>query len=224
MFTNILNQTSSSLSIINGLYCFITSLILGGVIATAYIYSGKNSKSLSISLVLLPVLVQIVIMMVNGNLGTGVAVMGAFSLIRFRSVPGNSSDICFIFFAMVIGLAAGTGYLTFAFIATIIISAVVVVLFKSSFGENTMNQKQLKITIPENLDYTEVFEDTFIKYTKKLRLERVKTTNLGSMYELTYDITLKDRKEEKEFIDELRCRNGNLTIVCGKQSSIKDEL
>jgi uncharacterized membrane protein YhiD involved in acid resistance len=162
--------------------------------------------------------------MVNGNLGTGVAVLGAFSLIRFRSVPGSSKDICTIFFAMAIGLATGMGYIAFALAVTIVMSLIMFTLAKSPFAENYNNEKELKITIPEDLDYTGVFDDLFTKYTKSAILESVKTTNLGSMFQLKYLVALKDLTLEKAFIDDLRCRNGNLTIVCSKQQSGTGEL
>ena len=162
--------------------------------------------------------------MVNGNLGTGVAVLGAFSLIRFRSVPGNAKDIACIFFSMAVGLATGMGYITFAALITVVVSVFYMLLSKTKFGESESPEKELKVIIPENLDYTEIFDDLFTKYTKKSSLEKVKTTNLGSMYELSYHILLKDKKQEKAFIDEIRCRNGNLTVICARAQSIKEEL
>ncbi|MBS5897960.1 MAG: DUF4956 domain-containing protein, partial [Prevotella histicola] len=177
----------------------------------------------TISLVILPGLIQVVIMMVNGNLGTSVAALGAFSLVRFRSVPGNSKEICSVFFSMAIGLATGMGYITFAVLITIIIGLVLLILFKTSFGEKSLHSKELKITIPENLDYTEIFEDIFSNFASRISLERVKTTNLGSMYELQYSIVFKNDKLEKEFIDEIRCRNGNLPVICGRPQ-LRDEL
>lgn len=187
-------------------------------------YTGKYTKNFSIALVILPVLIQVVIMLVNGNLGTSVAVLGAFSLVRFRSVPGSSKEICSIFFAMAIGLATGMGYLTFALLATVIVGLIFVILYKTSFGEVKQDEKELRITIPENLDYTEIFDDLFETYTTEYALDKVKTTNLGSMYELHYHIILKDQTKEKNFIDDLRCRNGNLTIICSRVSSRKEEL
>lgn len=177
-----------------------------------------------ITLVLLPVLVQMVIMLVNGNLGTSVAVLGAFSLVRFRSVPGSSKEMAVIFFAMAIGLATGTGFLGFAAVMTLVIGSVFLALEKSRFGEWKQEQKDLRITIAEHLDYTEIFDDIFRKYTSKCCLERVKTTNLGSMYELDYHITLKDHGQEKEMLDAIRCRNGNLTVVCGRRSALQEGL
>ena len=224
MFTSILSSVEGSLTIQNALLCTIISLVLGFLIAVVYMSQGTHSKNFVVTLVLLPMLVQMIIMLVNGNLGTSVAVLGAFGLIRFRSVPGSSKEIASIFFAMAVGLATGTGFLTFAVMMTLVVGAIFFVLGKTSFGEMKNDEKDLRITIAENLDYTEIFDDIFRKYTGTCVLQRVKTTNLGSMYELDYHITLKDPKQEKEMIDAIRCRNGNLTIVCGRCNTVQDEL
>lgn len=222
MFETVLTDTAT-LSIGSALLCTAVSLVLGLIIAFVYIRKGDCTKNFAITLTLLPVLVQVVIMMVNGNLGTGVAVLGAFSLVRFRSVPGSSKEIIAIFFAMAVGIATSMGYLTFAAAVTIIVSLVMLLLSSTRFGEQPENEKELRITIPEDLDYTGVFDDLFATYTTKFTLERVKTVNLGSMYELRYTVKLKDMAREKAFIDDLRCRNGNLTIVCGRKA-VKEEL
>ena len=224
MFTSILSITTETLSVTNALICLIVSLVLGLVIAFTYMSSDKYSKNFVVTLVLMPILVQLVIMLVNGNLGTGVAVMGAFGLVRFRSVPGSSKEISFIFFAMAIGIATGMGFVTFAIAVTAIICLVFFILYKTSFGDTKESERNLKITIPEDLDYTQVFDDLFEKYAKLAYLEKVKTTNLGSMFELHYNITLKNPADEKAFIDDIRCRNGNLTIVCSRKQSQNDEL
>jgi len=224
MFTSVLSSVEGSLTVQNALLCTAVSIVLGLVIAVIYMYQGTYSKNFVVTLVLMPVLVQLVIMLVNGNLGTSVAVLGTFSLVRFRSVPGSSKEIASIFFAMAVGLATGTGFLTFAAIMTVIVGAVFLILGKTPFGERKEDEKDLRITIAENLDYTEIFEDIFQKYTSRCTLQRVKTTNLGSMYELDYHITLRDVKMEKEMIDAIRCRNGNLTIVCGRRATVQEEL
>ena len=177
------------------------------------------------TLVLLPVIVQIVIMLVNGNLGVGVSVMGAFSLVRFRSIPGTGKEIAYIFFAMSIGLATGTGFVGVAIGITLVIGLVMIVL-NAVLGssEEYRKARRLRIIIPEDLDFTGVFDDLFEKYTTRCELERVKTTNMGSLFELTYGIVLKDISKEKEFIDEIRCRNGNLTIICGIRENAMAEL
>jgi len=225
MFTSIFDSASvAALSVQEGILCLGVSVVLGFVIALVYRFSGPSSKSFAVTLTLLPALVQVVITMVNGNLGAGVAVMGAFGLVRFRSVPGSSKEICFVFFAMAVGLATGMGHLIFALFFTVIISALMFLLCRSPFGEPSDKEKHLKITIPEELDYTGVFDDLFQKYTSKAKLDRVKTTNMGSMYELTYNIRMKDPLQEKKLIDEIRCRNGNLTIVCGRAQENREEL
>lgn len=224
MFTSILNSAAADMTIENAVLCTAVSLVLGLFIAVIYMSQGSYSKSFVMTLVILPALVQIVIMLVNGNLGTSVAVLGTFSLVRFRSVPGSSKEIAIIFFAMAVGLATGTGFLTFAAMITVMIGLVFFVLGKFSFGESKENEKDLRITIAEHIDYTEIFEDIFKEYTSKYKLQRVKTTNLGSMYELEYYITLKDVKKEKEMIDSIRCRNGNLTVICGRRSTVQEVL
>lgn len=224
MFASILSTTGGSLTVSAAVICTVASIILGLGISFMYMKQGKCSKNFAISLVVLPVLIQVVIMMVNGNLGTGVAVMGAFSLVRFRSVPGSSKEICAVFFAMAIGLATGMGFIAFAVMITVVVGALFLILTKTSFGEQKQGVKELKVTIPETLDYTEVFDDLFTKYTTEASLESVKTTNLGSMFELKYSINLKDEKQEKALIDEMRCRNGNLTIMCSRPQMLNDQL
>ena len=151
--------------------------------------------------------------MVNGNLGTSVAILGAFSLVRFRSLPGTSKEILSVFFAMTIGLITGMGHLLFAFIVTIIGCIMIILLSKISVFERNKQEKILKIVIPENLDYTNVFDDVFAKYTKKVELEQVKTINMGSLFELKYNLLLNKDINEKNFIDDLRIKNGNLKII-----------
>lgn len=224
MFTSILSSVEGNLTMQNGLLCTVVSVVLGVLIAVIYMQQGNYSKNFVVTLAMMPVLVQVVIMMVNGNVGTSVAVLGTFGLVRFRSVPGTSREIANIFFAMAVGLATGMGYLTFSVAMVVVIGGMFLLLGKTSFGERKYNEKDLRITIAEDLDYTNIFEDIFAEYTSKSSLEQVKTTNLGSMYELKYHITLKDAKKEKEMIDQLRCRNGNLTIICGKRSTLQEEL
>ena len=224
MFTSILSSVEGNLTIQNGLLCTVVSVVHGILIAVIYMQQGNYSKNFVVTLAMMPVLVQVVIMMVNGNVGTSVAVLGTFGLVRFRSVPGTSREIANIFFAMAVGLATGMGYLTFSVAMVVVIGGMFMFLGKTSFGERKYNEKDLRITIAEDLDYTDIFEDIFAEYTSKHSLEQVKTTNLGSMYELKYHITLKNAKKEKEMIDQLRCRNGNLTIICGKRSTLQEEL
>lgn len=222
MFTSTLT-TAATLSVSSALINITCAIVLGLLIALTYMSSDKYSRNFVITLVMLPLLVQIVIMLVNGNLGTGMAVLGAFSLVRFRSIPGSSKEISFIFFAMAIGLATGMGYITYAIASTLIMCLLFLILSKSKFASSNDSMRNLKITIPEDLDYTDIFDDLFDKYTKKSELVKVKTTNLGSMFELNYSIEMKNISEEKKLIDELRCRNGNLTISLNR-NQYKDEL
>lgn len=224
MFTSILTGVEGSLTVQNAVLCTAVSLLLGILISAAYGIQGTCSKNFMVTLVLLPVLVQMIIMLVNGNLGTSVAVLGAFSLVRFRSVPGSSKEMAVIFFAMAAGLATGMGFLGFAVLMTAIIGGVFLLLEKTRFGESKRERKDLRVTIAEHLDYTEIFDDIFRQYTDQCDLQRVKTTNLGSMYELEYHIVLKDLRREKEMLDAIRCRNGNLTVICGRRAAIQEEL
>ena len=219
MFNSILESNSGTLSISTALICMGAALIFGIIIALVHMYSTKCSKNFAITIAVLPLLVQVVIMMVNGNLGTSIAILGSFSLIRFRSMQGNSRELVSIFFAMAIGLAVGMGHIMYAFVFTLITSLALIILQKSSFGMKKNNEKSLKVTIPENLDYTNIFDDIFNKYTNNIELNKIKTTNMGSMFELSYNISLKNNINEKDFIDEIRTRNGNLTVNLGRVST-----
>ena len=219
MFNSILESNSGTLSISTALICMGAALIFGIIIALVHMYSTKCSKNFAITIAVLPLLVQVVIMMVNGNLGTSIAILGSFSLIRFRSMQGNSRELVSIFFAMAIGLAVGMGHIMYAFVFTLITSLALIILQKSNFGMKKNNEKSLKVTIPENLDYTNIFDDIFDKYTNNIELNKIKTTNMGSMFELSYNISLKNNINEKDFIDEIRTRNGNLTVNLGRVST-----
>jgi len=215
---------TGSLTIEIFLLCMACSVILGGIVAWAHSKCNNSSKGFVLTIALLPAIVQMVIILVNGNLGTGVAVMGAFSLVRFRSIPGNAKEITSIFMAMAIGLATGTGYLAVAGLFVVIIVGLNFIYNKTKFGEPKHIDKDLNITIPEGLDYTGIFDDLFEKYTTKSELVMVKTANMGSLYKLNYRIGLKNQVQEKAFIDELRCRNGNLEITLAKVAFGMDEL
>lgn len=202
----------------------IAAGILGLCIALTYMKTGRVSKNFARTLIILPMLVCVVMLVVNGNLGTSVAIVGAFSLIRFRSLQGNSRDIGFVFFAMTAGLTCSVGYISFAFAVTLLICAVMFVLELIHFAGQRSEEKELKITIPEDLDYNHLFDDLFETYTKKCRQVKVKTTNMGSLYEITYRTELKDPELEKEMLDKIRCRNGNLTVICGQCNYDEEEL
>ena len=214
------------ISVTDFLLCLGCSLVLGLVMAFAYMYRTRYTKSFVITLALLPAVVCVVIMLVNGNVGTGVAVAGAFSLVRFRSVPGTAKEICTLFLAMGAGLIAGMGYLGFAVLFTLVLCAVFVLYNCLDFGtkKNAATFKTFTITIPEDLDYSGVFDDIFAEFTRSHDLVRVKTTNMGSMFKLTYNVELADATREKEMIDKLRCRNGNLEIAVSKQETVGTEL
>ena len=214
---------AANFTILSVALCTLASIVLGFVIARAYMVKSNYSKNFIMSLVILPALVQSVIMLVNGNLGTGIAVMGAFSLVKFRSIPGTSKEICAVFFSMAIGLATGMGCLLFAALLTVVLSALIIVLSVVDFG-NKDYVRELRISIPEDLDYTSIFDDLFDKYMKETSLDRVKTTGMGSIFELRYSIVWKDESKQKECIDEIRCRNGNLPIVCGRVLTGKESL
>ena len=214
------------ISVTDFLLCLGCSLVLGLIMAFTYMYRTRYTKSFVITLALLPAVVCVVIMLVNGNVGTGVAVAGAFSLVRFRSVPGTAKEICTLFLAMGAGLIAGMGYLGFAVLFTVVMCAVFVLYNCLDFGtkKNAATFKTFTITIPEDLDYSGVFDDVFAQYTRSHDLVRVKTTNMGSMFRLTYNVELRNAAKEKEMIDKMRCRNGNLEIVVSKQETVGTEL
>lgn len=224
IFSNETAATMSSMDMIPFLCASGASIVCGLGVALVYMYKNHYRKDFVITLATLPLIVQLVIMLVNGNLGAGVAVMGAFSLVRFRSIPGTAKDIASIFCAMALGLATGMGYLTVAGIFLIFIAFYNMILLKSSFGEEKEPAKQLRITIPEDLHYTDIFDDLMKQYTTYYRLTQVKTTNMGSLFELTYSIRMKSDTDEKEFIDKLRCRNGNLRIVSSIASHYQEAI
>ena len=214
---------TSELTLPAFLICTLVSLLLGTASAAVYKRKNQCSESFAMTLALMPALVQLVIMMVNGNIGAGVAVMGAFSLVRFRSAAGTAKEIGAIFLSMAIGLADGMGCIVLAMLFFVIITIFQLILDAVHFGESKTTERRLKITIPEDLDYDGLFDDIFAAYTTRAELERVKTTNMGTLYELRYHIRLKGDRVPKEFLDALRCRNGNLNIVCGRVNE-KDAL
>ena len=208
------------------LICVGVALVLGIAIAVVSGFRARCSGSFLMTLALLPAIVTVVIMMVNGNLGAGVAVAGAFSLVRFRSVPGTAKEIGAIFLAMAAGLACGMGYPLFAAMFAVIMCVMIMAFSAFSFGQRRdwRDRKQLRITLPEDLDYADLFEDLFAKYTTQATLIAVKTTNLGSLNRLTYEVVMKKTGTEKTFIDELRCRNGNLEISMSIMANENSEL
>ena len=232
-FTSVLSgveSTASSLTAGSFLLCSATSLVLGLAIALIFKYKSKISNGFMVTLAILPLIVQVVITLVNGNIGAGVAVMGVFSLVRFRSIPGSAKDICAVFLAMAVGLAAGMGYLTLAVMLTVIVGIANVIYMSSPLGkeDKTSNEKnagerRLVVKIPEDLDYYGMFDDLFDAYTTDVSLETVRTTNMGTLYELTYLVNLADPSQEKALLDGMRMRNGNLAIQCGRAIKPKEK-
>lgn len=200
------------------------SLAIGAFLATVYSVKGKRNNSFITMLVMLPAVVCMVVLMVNGSIGTGLAVAGAFSLVRFRSAPGNARDIGTIFLAMACGLITGMGEYLVAIVFAIIMGLVFIVLSLIHIGGNSSSEKILKITIPEGLNYGNVFENLFKEYLSKYEIMSVKTSNMGSLYKLSYNVILKNSENEKAFLDELRCRNGNLEVGIYKKEDEANEL
>jgi len=208
------------------LLCVGCSLLIGIILTLGYMYHTRYTKSYIVTLAVLPAVVCVVIMMVNGNIGTGLAVAGAFSLVRFRSVPGSAKEITMLFLAMGTGLLTGMGYIGFGFVFAVIMSIVMMLYNHLDFGaqKNALRYKTIRITIPEDLDYSNVFDEVLKKYTDNYEMVRVKTLNMGSMFRISYNLTMKKDACEKEMLDELRCRNGNLEISISKQETTVTEL
>lgn len=220
------SELTTTVSLADFLLCLGTALVFGLIIALAYMYRTRYTKSFVVTLALLPAVVCIVIMLVNGNIGAGVAVAGAFSLVRFRSVPGTAKEICMLFLAMCTGLITGMGYIGFALVFTAIMCLMFMLYNRINLGtsKKSFSYKTLTVTIPEDLNYTEIFDDIFDEYTKTFELVRVKTTNMGSLFKATYNIVLSDITKEKEMLDKIRCRNGNLEICVSNQETVSNEL
>lgn len=218
------SATTSSIELLPLMVSVAAALALGFVLALVYCYRSRHTKSFVLTLAILPAIVCVVIAMVNGNVGAGVAVAGAFSLVRFRSAPGSARDIAFIFLAMCVGLVLGMGYVACAAVVTVVLG-VVLVLYQSvtvgPLGDST--DRDLRITVPEDLDFSDLFDDVLDRYTSYHELVTVKTTNMGSLYRLVYHIGMRDLAQQRALIDELRCRNGNLEIAISHQEA-NDEL
>lgn len=218
MFESILTTTDTAISAGPAVLSIIGAMALGFAIALCYMYTQKKgtySKDFIVAVIILPAIVAVVIMLVGSNIARAFSLAGAFSLIRFRSAPGSAKDIAVVFFTMAVGLAAGLGFIVFAVAFAVIIGLALIVLNKTSFGEMKGEEKLLKITIPEDLNYQGVFDDLFTEYATNCKLKHVKTTNMGTLYELSYNIDFAEGADEKAFIDALRCRNGNLNISLG---------
>lgn len=219
-------ETASVISVTDFMICMISSLVIGFILSVIYMYKNTYSKSFIVTIATIPAIVCVVIMMVNGNVGAGVAVAGAFSLVRFRSAPGTAKEIGVLFMAMGAGIITGMGNIAYAFLFVVIMGAVDMLYAQIDFGvrKRMSLERCLHITIPEDLDYVDVFDDLFDQYTNKSELVNVKTTNMGSLFKLTYHITFREAGREKAFIDDVRCRNGNLEISLSNQESSVSEM
>ena len=213
MFNSVLGSIMEPQSFI---LCILCAMVLGVLSSLLFTHFTRHSASLAISLAVLPSIVTLVIMMVNGNIGAGLAVAGSFALVRFRSLPGTAKEVCGIFLSVSIGLACGMGYVGVAVLYFVLMSLFIIALESCRFGQGRLAERQLKITIPEDLDYEEIFDDLLEKYTLHWELVRVHTTNMGTLYELSYEVLLRNKAQSREFINELRCRNGNLSISLGR--------
>ena len=204
------------MSVLSFLLCIFTAMVLGLLAALVFTGRDRHSAAFRQSLALLPPVVAMVIMLVNGNIGAGLAVAGTFALVRFRSAPGSAKEITALFFSVAIGIACGMGYVGYAALFFLVMAVYALALGRFRFGEEGGVSRVLKITIPENLEYDALFDDLFREYTAHHELVKVRTTNMGTLYELTYAVELKEPARSKEFIDAIRCRNGNLNISCGR--------
>lgn len=222
MFDSIITSVSAITSK-EYLLCSLCSIVIGIVIALFHMFKNDYSKNIIVTLVILPVIVQNVIMLVNGSIGAGLAVMGAFSLVRFRSAQGNSREIASVFLSMTAGIATAMGLIGIAFTLTVIVGVVVMLLTMIKFGEKKVS-RVLKIVLPEDLDFEGIFDDVFEAYTTKCEQVKCKTTNMGSLYELEYEIVLKPGTSIKSFIDTIRCRNGNLTVTISRATTPNGDL
>ncbi len=224
MFSSIIDQTTG-LDAFSAVVCTLTSAILGFIAAMLYrLNNPRASKNLMVTLVVLPILVQAVIMLVNGSIGAGLAVMGAFNLVRFRSAPGTSRELCYIFLVMGVGLATGMGFIGFAVLITLVAGIILAVLgFTPVFGI-VRTAKLLRVLIPEDMDYSVCFKEVFAEYVSRSRLIMSKTVSMGTLYELRYEIILKNADKEKEFLDKIRVINGNLTVSCSILTDNHEEM
>ena len=218
--------TQTTIKVPDFLLCVGVALLIGLVLTAVYRYRSQYTRSFMLTLAVLPATVCVVIMMVNGNIGAGVAVAGAFSLVRFRSAPGTAKEIGAIFIAMAAGLIAGMGYVGYAMLFTLVLSGAWLLYQLAGIGRGgaTNAERVLRVTIPEDLNYTDVLDEPLAQYTSVHELIKVKTTNLGSLFRLTYRIILRDPAQEKALIDALRCRNGNLEITVARQEGNSGEL
>lgn len=224
---NVIETMNASMDIEKTLLSIVVALVLGLLISAVYMIitpTQERSCNFVMALVILPVLISVVILLVGNSVARAFSIAGVFTLIRFRSVPGDSKDITFVFLCMILGLTTGLGYISFGVIVTVLVSVVIVLIKKSNYGVVKSEEKRLKIVIPEDMNFQNVFDEVLEKYTDHAKMMKVKTTNLGTLYEISYDIVMKRDASEKEFMDELRCRNGNLTVQLMIKENIDNRL
>lgn len=214
IFTSTLSSTATDLTLTNAMITIVISIILGGLISLTYMYTNRSgfSQNFTLTMVLLPTIVAIIILLIGSNIARAFSLAGAFSIIRFRSAPGDPKDIAYVLFTMAAGLAVGTGYYGYAILFTIILCVMMIILNQLNFGSRKTTQRMLKVTIPENLSYEEAFQEVFQRFGVKHELKKIRTTELGSLYELIYTVTMQSSTDQKAFLDEIRCRNGNLDL------------
>ncbi len=214
IFTSTLSSTATDLTLTNAMITIVISIILGGLISLTYMYTNRSgfSQNFTLTMVLLPTIVAIIILLIGSNIARAFSLAGAFSIIRFRSAPGDPKDIAYVLFTMAAGLAVGTGYYGYAILFTIILCVMMIILNQLNFGSHKTTQRMLKVTIPENLSYEEAFQEVFQRFGVKHELKKIRTTELGSLYELIYTVTMQSSTDQKAFLDEIRCRNGNLDL------------
>ena len=221
IFSTIFN---GPLTLVQFTVAIVSSMVLGFILALAFMYRNTYTKSFILALVLIPAIETVVIMLVNDNIGMGLSVAGSFALIRFRSVKGTAKELAVVFIAMTIGIVCGAGYVALAGVFTLLLCAAMLVLTMIGFGKISDNARTLKITMPESINYDNAFNGILEKYCKHYELQNVKTLTLGSLFRVEYDIELKDNGKIKEMIDELRVRNGNLEIMCSRPAVNREEL
>lgn len=227
LVSSVYGSTDSLVSSVSApafLLCCLTSIVLGLAVGLIYMFRHPHSKNFVVTLALLPLIVQMVITLVNGNLGAGIAVMGVFNLVRFRSIPGSAKDIGSVFLAMAVGLATGMGFIALAVLFTLIVGIVNVAYVLSPFGQTKEPQKTLKITVPEDLEYDGLFDEVLDRFTVEHELSEVSTSNMGSLFQLQYSVRMREPGLEKRMIDELRCRNGNLKVSLAPAAVTRDVL
>ncbi|MDO7906285.1 DUF4956 domain-containing protein [Paenibacillus sp. JX-17] len=206
--------TDDTLTLSSTIITILLAVVLGGLISYTYMKTnpGGYTQSFTLTMVVLPVIVAIIILLIGSNIARAFSLAGAFSIIRFRSAPGDPKDIAYVLFTMASGLACGVGAFGYAVLFTIILCVLMFVLSSMNYGTRKSLQRTLKVTIPENLVYDEAFDEVFRKFNVQYELKKIRTTELGSLYELVYAVTMNQLTNQKEFLDEIRCRNGNLDL------------